>query len=184
VLFVLRRPSARRALRFRSSIDALTLVDPVAVHINGVAEGIDGRAEFLQTDTARRLPDLVLPVHAALHAVVVVAKRATEHRRQLLLAPLGRRLRCALPLPHCKQTPQGTNSHLQATQPPLLTTLPKTNSHGNTAPPTIAKWRATEDTELGKWLKWEARTLIGFAARASLPLSPPELQRGAWIVRG
>jgi hypothetical protein len=81
--------------------------------------------------------------------------------------------------------PRKAQTHIsQATQPPLLTTLSKTNSHGNTAPPTIAKWRATEDTELGKWLKWEARTLIGFAARASLPLSPPELRRGAWIVRG
>lgn len=38
--------------------------------------------------------------HAALHAVIVIAKRATEDGRQLLLAPLRRRLRGRLPLPH------------------------------------------------------------------------------------
>ena len=56
--------------------------------------------------------------HAALHTVIVVAKRATEDGRQLLLAPLRRRLRGRLPLPH--RPPRGANTNTAAPRAPKL----------------------------------------------------------------
>ena len=85
---------------FCSSIDALALVDPIAVNIDGIGEGVNGCAKLLLANAARGLADLGFAVHAALNAIVVVAEGAAEHRRQFLRFSLGHWLGCTLALPH------------------------------------------------------------------------------------
>ena len=82
-------------------IDALALVDPLAVDVDGLGERIGHGGVALLADVARRRGHLVLEVDVALHGGSVAAERAAEGRLQLLHLLPRRRLRARrLPLPH------------------------------------------------------------------------------------
>jgi hypothetical protein len=71
---------------------------------------INCSTELLLADPAGCFSNLILPIHAAFDAVVMVAKGTAENSRQLLLALLGGRLGRRLPLPHLTDRRRGAAS--------------------------------------------------------------------------